>query len=253
MKKSRLLGAVCACAVGIVTSHATFASPVTVTNNFVEAKALDASLSTDSSLPTTIPYTDTLTAMQGNSSNITNINYSGDASSVTFTYDFTHSIDSTVGDTNLIDFARTQNISLRFTANSNSTYSIDGFYAMSGTGEPKTSFNVALRDLTTSTTLLDDFTESQNSANASFILGVIGDGDFGDSIIGSLTGNLVAGHNYQFIMSAYIQANVNNTTAAASASGEVNLNIGAVPIPAAIWLFGSGLLGLVGMARRKKT
>jgi len=26
----------------------------------------------------------------------------------------------------------------------------------------------------------------------------------------------------------------------------------AVPIPAAIWLFGSGLLGLVGMARRKK-
>jgi len=27
----------------------------------------------------------------------------------------------------------------------------------------------------------------------------------------------------------------------------------AVPIPAAVWLFGSGLLGLVGMARRKKT
>ena len=25
-----------------------------------------------------------------------------------------------------------------------------------------------------------------------------------------------------------------------------------VPIPAAVWLFGSGLLGLVGMARRKK-
>jgi hypothetical protein len=26
----------------------------------------------------------------------------------------------------------------------------------------------------------------------------------------------------------------------------------AVPVPAAVWLFGSGLLGLVGMARRKK-
>ena len=25
-----------------------------------------------------------------------------------------------------------------------------------------------------------------------------------------------------------------------------------VPVPAAVWLFGSGLLGLVGMARRKK-
>ncbi len=29
-------------------------------------------------------------------------------------------------------------------------------------------------------------------------------------------------------------------------------SIGAVPVPAAVWLFGSGLLGLVGVARRKK-
>lgn len=31
-----------------------------------------------------------------------------------------------------------------------------------------------------------------------------------------------------------------------------NFNVNAVPVPAAVWLFGSGLLGLVGMARRKK-
>lgn len=29
--------------------------------------------------------------------------------------------------------------------------------------------------------------------------------------------------------------------------------VAAVPVPAAVWLFGSGLLGLVGIARRKKT
>lgn len=29
-------------------------------------------------------------------------------------------------------------------------------------------------------------------------------------------------------------------------------NVGVVPIPAAAWLFGSGLLGLIGVARRKK-
>ena len=30
-------------------------------------------------------------------------------------------------------------------------------------------------------------------------------------------------------------------------------NVSAVPVPAAAWLFGSGLIGLVGLARRKKT
>lgn len=32
--------------------------------------------------------------------------------------------------------------------------------------------------------------------------------------------------------------------------GSANVNV--VPVPAAVWLFGSGLLGLVGVARRKK-
>ena len=31
-----------------------------------------------------------------------------------------------------------------------------------------------------------------------------------------------------------------------------NLNFSPVPIPAAVWLFGSGLIGLIGIARRKK-
>lgn len=31
-----------------------------------------------------------------------------------------------------------------------------------------------------------------------------------------------------------------------------NFNVNAVPVPAAMWLFGSGLLGLIGVARRKK-
>lgn len=37
-----------------------------------------------------------------------------------------------------------------------------------------------------------------------------------------------------------------------SSTDLVQINVSAVPLPAAAWLFGSGLLGLVGMARRKK-
>ena len=31
-----------------------------------------------------------------------------------------------------------------------------------------------------------------------------------------------------------------------------NLNFAPIPVPAAVWLFGSGLLGLVGVARRRR-
>ena len=35
-------------------------------------------------------------------------------------------------------------------------------------------------------------------------------------------------------------------------SANFDFQVAAVPVPAAVWLFGSGLLGLVGVARRKK-
>lgn len=35
--------------------------------------------------------------------------------------------------------------------------------------------------------------------------------------------------------------------------GSFLVRVSAVPIPGAVWLFGSGLLGLIGMARRRKT
>jgi len=42
-------------------------------------------------------------------------------------------------------------------------------------------------------------------------------------------------------------------TKTASIGGSVDINVGAVPIPAAVWLFGSALMGLFGVSRRKST
>ncbi|HHJ36602.1 MAG TPA: VPLPA-CTERM sorting domain-containing protein [Gammaproteobacteria bacterium] len=54
-------------------------------------------------------------------------------------------------------------------------------------------------------------------------------------------------------MSTGYQANSNvkgNLYAWAVQSGNVGTAV--VPIPAAVWLFGSGLIGLIGLTRRKK-
>ena len=38
----------------------------------------------------------------------------------------------------------------------------------------------------------------------------------------------------------------------AAITDKLERELNPVPVPAAVWLFGSGLLGLVGIARRKK-
>lgn len=43
------------------------------------------------------------------------------------------------------------------------------------------------------------------------------------------------------------------TTSQISSSGSGHWLVQAVPIPGAVWLFGSGLLGLIGIAKRKKS
>ena len=74
---------------------------------------------------------------------------------------------------------------------------------------------------------------------------------------GSLDLSSVAGWGSDTEVRLTIQ---NNLTAETLASGEIafiqkkfSISIPQVPVPAAVWLFGSGLIGLIGIARRKKS
>lgn len=53
----------------------------------------------------------------------------------------------------------------------------------------------------------------------------------------------------------HIQLNPASDPAAQAGSifwDDISLEVSAVPVPAAVWLFGSGLIGLIGIARRRK-
>lgn len=77
--------------------------------------------------------------------------------------------------------------------------------------------------------------------------------------LGSLTFNVFNGMD--FYVAAEIDANAKNGFADGSntftmqfddATGLTAVAMSAVPVPAAVWLFGSGLISLIGIARRKQ-
>lgn len=66
---------------------------------------------------------------------------------------------------------------------------------------------------------------------------------------GMPTGDYIGGINLSFAMPTGTNVGARFTSTAVY-SGDV-VNTPAIPVPAAVWLFGSGLIGLVGVARRR--
>ena len=80
------------------------------------------------------------------------------------------------------------------------------------------------------------------------------DGDFVIAAICSLCGNVWTGGDIDYGSELTVPGADTYAIVFDGISGfELTADLSPVPVPGAVWLFGSGLLGLVGVARRKKS
>lgn len=111
------------------------------------------------------------------------------------------------------------------------SYYLDVLATNSDTGFASFSFDLGLYEFGSNVNLLD------NNEFASFFLGINQSNGLADEASsGAIDIGLVAG---------LYSLDINMTQNVAS-------TVSAVPVPAAVWLFGSGLIGLAGIARRKQ-
>ncbi len=85
---------------------------------------------------------------------------------------------------------------------------------------------------------------SLQTRNESFTLG-LAQGDDHNSMVGSLSGILLAGQDYEFGYDFVLGNFSSASTAAATASGSISLSFTSVPEPSTGLLFGLGLLSVL--------
>ncbi len=195
-----------------------------------------------------------LLGVDGASSSVTDFNIVDTGSGALLDLDMGH-----VRGGALNSIARTVVSTVGFTADAASSYSVSGLYSadnVSGIG--RVFSQVSLRNLTTDTVLFTDYEESENTSDVDFIVGVGGEGDASSLLLGSATGFLVAGNEYEFVINNFIYADP-IADGGASATGCVTLSIGgatgagscgiSVPEPMPLTLLSFGLLAL-GLRRK---
>lgn len=136
-----------------------------------------------------------------------------------------------------------------FSASNDEPYSISGTFTNSG---GRTSLEAYLYDDTAGTFLFHNYQE--NVGGTTLTLGNTA-GNTGNSyLIGSLTGNLVAGHQYQWYAAAFMDA-FPSADDGATASGFANLQFAATPAPEPASMLAWSLIagvGAVGYRLRKR-
>ncbi|MCP5009260.1 MAG: hypothetical protein GY942_04685 [Aestuariibacter sp.] len=244
-------------ALAVMLPSAASAVTVTITSNNLVARANDNSggYVDDIFNGTAIPTNTSISATDGANTSTVDIDYSVSGGQTTLSHDMTQTRDGTVG-----SHAQSFDNSLSFTVDVDTQYQISGNYSVTDTDNSDAGtvyFYSYLRDNTAGSTLLSSYQQSRSTTDESFTFG-LQQGDDSNSLSGSLTGLLFAGHSYRWISQALTHA-YPDADSGASALGNFTLAIGTgapseVPIPPALSLFGSGLavLGFVGWRRKRK-
>ena len=217
MKKSRLLAAVCAIALVLSTgAQMAQAALYDVTGVFNEPM-----LANDTNFIGTFDWdtsTNTLSSLQGTM----NASMYGADQIYSLTNQFDFSYDANTGDV----------VASVFKENSTDVFDFGGFLTGDTNKYGATDGNTPNENVY--------FTLAFNANTMTEILDLMVYGDCAPTgLMGPMmTGNVcMTGHSLGGTMSATPLS--------------LSITPSAVPVPAAVWLFGSGLLGLVGMARRK--
>jgi hypothetical protein len=185
---------------------------------------------------TTIPTSTTLNVVDGNTHSKNVIDWSVNGGQTILSFDMDHKRNGSVS-----SLGQTDVTPLTFTANANEPFELSGYYNVTDIGASGSGVGMfaQLVDETAGTAPFSNTQNSRNTINEQFVLGETGGDDF-NFLVGSLTGNLVAGHVYIF----HFGYNIGSTpfeNSGASALGNLTLKIGTVPEPSSILICLAGI------------
>jgi hypothetical protein len=241
----------------LLVSFAANASPITITSSYIDSYADDQIAGFVSDLDSSGLFgSRSLLAVDNGNSSATDINWVDTGSGALFDFDMNHTRTGA-----LYSISQTLAQGLLFTANENTTYNITGQYTVDDVTSAGRSYSdVYLQNITSGNTILfRDYSYSDNTVDESFTVGIASEGDAVNIFAGSQAGNLIAGNQYRFYFSNYVQV-YPTADGGSSATGCVTLSIGgatgagscgisSVPEPMPLTLLGAGLAAL-GLRRR---
>ena len=239
----------------LLASFAASASPIIINSSNIVSIANDAIGSGRTVEDTSTAFgSRSLLAIDGAANSSTNINWVDTGSGALFDFDMNHTRTGALN-----SFSQSYEAVLRFTAGANTTYSLTGDYSADDiTSAGRIYSYVGLRNISTNSFLFRDLNDSRNTLDESFMIGIGGEGDYHNLFVGSQTGLLVAGDQYELFFQNVIQA-ISIADGGASATGCVTLSIGgatgagscgsSVPEPMPLTMLGAGLAAL-GLRRK---